>query len=1144
MKILPIFLFAFFLCLTSSLSAATISSTPQGGIWGEKSTWVNAVVPTENDDVVITSVVTFGNVSYTTRTYKMNNLTIMPGGRIEREKEGAGKFNLEIHGTLLNNGDLIDYTDYFDLNLYGNLENNGIFKPRYLYFLNEKQTISGTKPNSASQIKLQMKDDYITASSDLSFLNCDISGNTNKGLDMKNFKLSLSADSITSDTYYGKIYSKGVISVPIKFNSTNTGCIMLDKAILSNNITGNILLTSPTYAFLKDLTVDGNLTIDRATKVSGNGNNVKLYVKGNFTNDGELNKDSIRCGKVEFPTRTMMLYIYGNIASYGSTGITSVYPITNGNTITLEGYFEGDMQLRQAENNTLPGGKVLIKKEATVRGDFDVYTEVEIAKGGILNLPNQIISNPIYIYADQGKVYNYGTINRYHNISDTYSKRLFKDKPGSHIDFELRDWTSRIECISVSEINGTTYPGLPGSTKRWWHIEPVGDGEVKTYTAKFYYDEAMLNGQSEENLKVYQSSDNGETWNVVSHGEYAILNTEENSISIGNTSHNESMLSEFGDFVISSGDGSVPIQSPVKIDLVGRNDIRVGAPNPFDVHIYNVTDQFVGSFVIGVAASNNIAFRKLEIPTNNGKIIHEQEALFPGENNMLFLYVPNLEPNEHSSFTVIVYGMNTNLKSTTISEPYIATLNFLDDVLSKKITSPQWINEKSKALAEHVYDIKNLFEEEKTAINKAKEELPRIIEEKKQRVKQVVYCDKDLVDAFSKHVDDVLSGHLDIVDAIADIGIALERMDRVSQPYRDRLWAWLNNESITSASNLAGKYIEGKLVTSWDPNEMIGPAGYGELHFMSSIPRMNYTILFENKKEATAPAYRIQIIDTLSSAFNPETVTFDGTSHSAANYNWKMERNGNIIKWDIEGIELVPNATPPEGEGFVRFSVALNDAVKHGDVIANRATIIFDMNAPIQTNTWINTLDFEAPKTKMNSIDYSAGDTLITLSCNSDDGNGAGAAYYGWYASYNDGPFLFVGETFSNEIEYAIHSDSMNNYRFFALATDYVDNAENTVPEYIHLKTEPLSIDLVSMPHNFTVYPNPSSGIINVQTKGYLKGAYNCTLISIIGEKCLSFTINDKQNMTIDISKLHSGVYLLKIEKDNLETEMHRIVKQ
>jgi hypothetical protein len=62
----------------------------------------------------------------------MHNLTINSGGKILREVSAYGKYNLEIYGNLVNNGEIIDYTDYFDIYLHGNLENNGILKVRIL----------------------------------------------------------------------------------------------------------------------------------------------------------------------------------------------------------------------------------------------------------------------------------------------------------------------------------------------------------------------------------------------------------------------------------------------------------------------------------------------------------------------------------------------------------------------------------------------------------------------------------------------------------------------------------------------------------------------------------------------------------------------------------------------------------------------------------------------------------------------------------------------------------------------------------------------------------------------------------------------------------------------------------------------------
>jgi hypothetical protein len=114
--------------------SATITSTLQGGKWLEPSTWVGNVVPTQNDDVVITSAVTANGQSYTSTNYQMRNLTVNAGGKIIREKNSGGLSYLTISGNLVNNGEIVDYNDYFDVDLLGNLVNNGVLKPRNLTF--------------------------------------------------------------------------------------------------------------------------------------------------------------------------------------------------------------------------------------------------------------------------------------------------------------------------------------------------------------------------------------------------------------------------------------------------------------------------------------------------------------------------------------------------------------------------------------------------------------------------------------------------------------------------------------------------------------------------------------------------------------------------------------------------------------------------------------------------------------------------------------------------------------------------------------------------------------------------------------------------------------------------------------------------
>ena len=139
---------------------------------------------------------------------------------------------------------------------------------------------------------------------------------------------------------------------------------------------------------------------------------------------------------------------------------------------------------------------------------------------------------------------------------------------------------------------------------------------------------------------------------------------------------------------------------------------------------------------------------------------------------------------------------------------------------------------------------------------------------------------------------------------------------------------------------------------------MCGPVGYGDKHYIAETTTMDYRILFENKKEATAPAYRIRISDELDeNVFDVNSVRFGTTSHDGKEYSWKMNREGNKLTWDIEGIELPPNVNAPEGEGYVTFTVDLKAGLPNGTKIRNKASIIFDYNETIENCYGLNRSD-------------------------------------------------------------------------------------------------------------------------------------------------------------------------------------------
>ena len=284
---------------------------------------------------------------------------------------------------------------------------------------------------------------------------------------------------------------------------------------------------------------------------------------------------------------------------------------------------------------------------------------------------------------------------------------------------------------------------------------------------------------------------------------------------------------------------------------------------------------------------------------------------------------------------------------------------------------------------------------------------------------------------------------------------------------RQRLWKWIYKDMeyvIDDIAVLDGKAAITDIVASWDPNEMVGPTGVGEQHYLGQVKTVNYRILFENKAEAGAPAYRVRITDVLDpNVFDVTSVRFGDTSHDGVGYNWVTKREGNTLSWDISGIELPPNVNAPEGEGYVSFSVDLLPNLADGTQVKNQATIIFDKNTPIVTNEYVNTIDLLPPTTTMAAASYSPENNNVSVVFQSED-EGAGVQCYYLFVSKDNGEYIYYGQSVTGNIIYPVEQGEEGNYSFFVLATDNVGNTERVIPEAVSVATDIKGVRIVSDP--------------------------------------------------------------------------------
>jgi hypothetical protein len=134
------------------------------------------------------------------------------------------------------------------------------------------------------------------------------------------------------------------------------------------------------------------------------------------------------------------------------------------------------------------------------------------------------------------------------------------------------------------------------------------------------------------------------------------------------------------------------------------------------------------------------------------------------------------------------------------------------------------------------------------------------------------------------------------------------------------------------------------VVTSWDPNDKDAqPWGSGLARYVAPDERLRYTIFFENDTSATAEAIYITVVDTLDPNLDWSSLQFGPMSHPDT-CEASFDSISGVLIWQCDSIMLPPNHNPPEGEGFVTFSIKPDSGLAFGTKIKNRAYIQFDFN--------------------------------------------------------------------------------------------------------------------------------------------------------------------------------------------------------
>ena len=370
-------------------------------------------------------------------------------------------------------------------------------------------------------------------------------------------------------------------------------------------------------------------------------------------------------------------------------------------------------------------------------------------------------------------------------------------------------------------------------------------------------------------------------------------------------------------------------------------------------------------------------------------------------------------------------------------------------------------------------------------------------------------------------------------------------------------------------------------LTSADPNDKMGLPGVGDARFVTPDVRMPYVIRFENLATASAPAQEVLVRDTLDtrvldlSTFQLGDITFGsryvpvapGRSQFFARVplgtdgrlvlliDAHLVPETGIVTWRFTTIAvatstlpddpldgfLPPNRTSPEGEGSVSFNVRTRAGLPSGTVIRNQARIFFDLNAPIDTPPWVNTLDHEPPTSRVRALP-ARSDSVFPVTWAGQDA-GAGVRQFDVFASVNGGPFYQWLRRVPLTAEPFV-GDADSTYSFYSIAYDAAGNVEpgKTAGEATTGVVVATEGDAPAGPAELTLaapFPNPASGGRPLTLTFGLPepGPADVRVYDVQGRELATLSNRDHpagwHSVRWDLQGVASGVYVVRLRTDS-----------
>ncbi|MEO0580800.1 MAG: T9SS type A sorting domain-containing protein [Bacteroidota bacterium] len=365
----------------------------------------------------------------------------------------------------------------------------------------------------------------------------------------------------------------------------------------------------------------------------------------------------------------------------------------------------------------------------------------------------------------------------------------------------------------------------------------------------------------------------------------------------------------------------------------------------------------------------------------------------------------------------------------------------------------------------------------------------------------------------------------------------------------------------------------GNVSVAIDPNNKIGLAGQGGLGWINTDKVFSYVINFENADSATAAAQIVTITDTLDTQVY-DLSTLELNLFTLADSLYKLPKGlqsydqiidlrprlpmyarvqadldttEGILTWTFTSLDTVnlellndpvlgllpPNTDGVSGTGSVFYTLLPYENTQTGTTFINKASIVFDMEAAIITDPWINTADNDIPFSQVDPLPDTSQTNQLSLTWSGGD-IGSGIKHYHIYMSQDGSqPIPIAYETSDSSL--LVEVDPGATYTFFSVAYDTALNRElrPLTPDartYVPLgvNTDPIVEDF-----SVNVFPNPNNGRFQVELQSPRQGNVTVSLSNLLGQEVYRAVWDLQPGQTrkeIQVD-LPTGIYHFKVNR-------------